>query len=43
MFNLRSREAEILVKEDGKVAASTLPFDQASSQTAFETATFGMG
>ncbi|MFD2302463.1 hypothetical protein [Roseibacillus ishigakijimensis] len=43
MTRLGAFGAEQLVKEDGKVAATALPFDKVNSEVAFETATFGMG
>lgn len=44
MFGMKfSRGSEILVTEDGKVSATTLPLDQKTSKVKFETATFGMG
>lgn len=41
MLNLLKKED--LVLEDGTVAAAALPFDERSSQVAYETATFGTG
>ena len=35
--------SEVLVTEDGKVSATTLPFDKQMSAVKYETATFGMG
>ena len=43
MMRLGALKEEKLVREDGLVAATTLPFDKANSEVAFETATFGMG
>lgn len=43
MTKFRSLGIEQLVKEDGNVSSATLPFDQQSRDTSFETATFGMG
>ena len=43
MTKLVRLESEKLEKEDGLVAARTLPFDKERSEIAFETATFGMG
>ena len=34
---------EDLVLADGKVSKGALPYDRATSEIAFETATFGMG
>ncbi|NIP94984.1 MAG: hypothetical protein GWO24_16680 [Akkermansiaceae bacterium] len=41
-LNAVSRD-EILPVADGASSATALPLDQASSQTAFQTATFGLG
>jgi len=38
-----TRGAENLVKEDGKVSATSLPFDKETSTIKYKTATFGMG
>ena len=43
MIRKSSRSPETLVLEDGVVAAKTLPLDRATSEIAFETATFGIG
>ena len=34
---------ENLAKADGKVAATSLPFDKEKAKVKFETATFGLG
>lgn len=41
MLNLLKKED--LVVENGVVAATSLPYDERSSQIAYETATFGTG
>lgn len=43
MAGIHALGNEKLVGEDGKVAAKKLTLDQEASETAFETATFGMG
>ncbi len=43
MNNLFKRDTEILPLEDSIVSATALPLDLESSETAYETATFGMG
>ena len=41
-LNATSKD-EVLQREDGGSSATVLPLDEASSQTAFQTATFGLG
>jgi hypothetical protein len=43
MNRTRRTGGEQLVIEDGSVSARSLPLDQATSELAYETATFGMG
>lgn len=43
MIGYRSIGGESLVKENGKVSATTLPLDLETSKIAYETATFGIG
>ena len=43
MNNLFKKDIEILPIEDDVVSATKLPLDLDTSETAFETATFGLG
>ena len=43
MIQFGRPNTEQLVREDGEIAATALPFDKEQSKIAFETATFGMG